>query len=62
MAVGDDNGHIGIGMKVAKEAPLAIQGALQVAKLSLVPVRRGYWGNKIRLLHTVAMKVSGKYN
>jgi small subunit ribosomal protein S2e len=60
IAVGDGNGHIGIGVKVAKEAQLAIKGAISLAKLSLVPVRRGYWGNKIGLPHTVAMKVTGK--
>lgn len=30
------------------------------AKLSLVPVRRGYWGNKIGNVHTVPVKVTGK--
>merc|ERR1711904_321125 len=30
------------------------------AKLNLIPVRCGYWGNKIGLPHTVAMKVHGK--
>ena len=60
VAVGDGEGHIGVGLKVAKEAPLAIRGAISVAKLAIVPVRRGYWGNKIGLPHTVAMKVTGK--
>ncbi|CAG9310038.1 unnamed protein product [Blepharisma stoltei] len=58
--VGDLDGHIGIGMKVAKEAPTAIKGAAQLAKLNIVPVRRGYWGNKIGNPHTIAMKVTGK--
>merc|ERR1712023_477836 len=30
------------------------------AKLGLVPVRRGYWGNKIGAPHTVPCKVTGK--
>merc|ERR1712138_261975 len=30
------------------------------AKLSLVPIRRGWWGNKIGAAHTVPMKVTGK--
>lgn len=60
MAVGDKNGYIGVGCKVAKEAQLAIRGAAIQARLAIVPVRRGYWGNKIGLPHTVAMKVTGK--
>lgn len=60
VVVGDLDGHIGIGMKVAKEAPNAIKGAAQLAKLNIIPVRRGYWGNKIGNPHTVAMKVTGK--
>lgn len=31
-----------------------------MAKLSVVPVRRGYWGNKIGKPHTVPCKVTGK--
>merc|ERR1712094_6658 len=58
--VGDSNGHIGLGAKCAKEVATAIRGGLIAAKLSLIPVRRGYWGNKICLPHTVAMKVHGK--
>lgn len=30
------------------------------AKLTLVPVRRGYWGNKIGSVHTVPAKSTGK--
>eukprot|EP00922_Rhytidocystis_sp_ex-Travisia-forbesii_P020289 GHVS01029884.1.p1 GENE.GHVS01029884.1~~GHVS01029884.1.p1 ORF type:complete len:290 (-),score=30.98 GHVS01029884.1:238-1107(-) len=60
VAVGDGNGHIGLGVKCAKEVATAIRGAIIAAKLSLVPVRRGYWGNKIGDPHTVPMKVSGK--
>jgi len=58
--VGDSNGHIGLGNKVGKEVATAIKGAVISAKLNLIPVRRGYWGNKIGQPHTVAMKVSGK--
>ncbi len=28
--------------------------------MSVVPVRRGYWGNKIGKVHTVPTKVTGK--
>merc|ERR1712196_765616 len=38
----------------------AIRGALVDAKMQLIPVRRGYWGNKIGNPHTVALKVTGK--
>jgi small subunit ribosomal protein S2e len=58
--VGDSAGHVGLGQKVGKEVATAIRGAVIAAKLALVPVRRGYWGNKIGLPHTVPMKVTGK--
>merc|ERR1712039_21995 len=58
--VGDTNGHIGLGAKCAKEVATAIRGGIIAAKLSLIPVRRGYWGNKIGMPHTVPMKVAGK--
>lgn len=35
-------------------------GALILAKLSIVPVQRGYWGNKIGKPHTVPSKVTGR--
>lgn len=60
VAVGDQDGHVGLGVKVAKEVQIAIKGALISAKLSLIPVRRGYWGNKIGNVHTVPCKVTGK--
>ena len=60
VAVGDSDGHIGLGVKVAKEVATAIRGAINAAKLNLVPVRRGYWGNKIGDPHTVPCKVTGK--
>merc|ERR1719265_1547477 len=58
--VGDSNGHIGLGSKCAKEVATAIRGGIISAKLALIPVRRGYWGGKIGLPHTVPMKVHGK--
>lgn len=60
IAVGDKNGHVGLGVKVAKEVQIAIQDGLKVAKLNVIPVRRGYWGNKIGNVHTVPCKVTGK--
>jgi len=58
--VGDKNGHIGIGSRTGKEVALAIRSALISAKLNVVPVRRGYWGNKLGMPHTVPMKTTGK--
>jgi small subunit ribosomal protein S2e len=60
VVVGDFNGHVGLGVKCAKEVATAIRGAIIQAKMSLVPVRRGYWGNKIGKVHTVPTKVTGK--
>merc|ERR1712014_53861 len=58
--VGDQNGHIGLGNKCAKEVATAIRGGIISAKLNLIPVRRGFWGNRIGYPHTVPMKVAGK--
>jgi len=58
--VGDHDGHIGLGVKCAKEVATAIRGAIIDAKLSIVPIRRGYWGNKLGAPHTVPTKVTGK--
>merc|ERR1739844_402971 len=60
VAVGDNNGHVGLGVKCSKEVATTIRGAIILAKLSIVPVRRGYWGNKIGKPHTVPGKVTGK--
>ena len=59
VVVGDKNGHVGLGVKCSKEVAIAIKGAIQVAKLSVIPVRRGYWGNNIGLPHTVPVKLTG---
>jgi small subunit ribosomal protein S2e len=60
IAVGDEDGHIGLGSKLAKELPMAMKGAIVAAKLALIPVRRGYWGNKIGNPHTLPVKITGK--
>jgi len=60
IVVGDSDGHIGVGSKTAKEVQLAMKGALIAAKLNLIPVRRGYWGNKIGDPHTIPTKITGK--
>jgi len=58
--VGDSAGHIGLGAKAAKEVATAIRGGIIAAKLNIIPVRRGYWGNRIGMPHTVPMKSVGK--
>lgn len=60
VVVGDYNGHVGLGVKCAKEVATAIRGAIIQAKLAIVPVRRGYWGSSIGSVHTVPTKVTGK--
>lgn len=60
VACGDNNGHVGLGWKCHKEVAGAIGGALIAAKLNTIPVRRGYWGKKAGLPHTVPVKVTGK--
>lgn len=60
VVVGDSDGHVGLGVKCSKEVATAIRGAIIQAKLSVVPVRRGYWGGNIGAPHTVPIKVTGK--
>ena len=45
---------------MASEVATAIRGAIASAKLSLVPIRLGFWGTKIGAPHTVPVKVHGK--
>jgi small subunit ribosomal protein S2e len=58
--IGDCESHVGLGQKCHKEVQGAIKGALIDAKLNIIPVRKGYWGNKIGAPHTVPCKVTGK--
>jgi small subunit ribosomal protein S2e len=58
--VGDSNGHCGLGVKCSKEVASAIKGAIILAKLSVIPIRRGYWGSILGNPHTVPAKVTGK--
>eukprot|EP00892_Ulva_mutabilis_P005613 jgi/Ulvmu1/3423/UM016_0042.1 len=60
VVVGDSNGHCGLGVKCAKEVATAIRGAIISAKMAVIPIRRGYWGNKIGKPHTVPAKMTGK--
>jgi small subunit ribosomal protein S2e len=58
--IGDFNGHVGLGVKTAKEAASAIRGAIIVSKLSIIPARNGFWGENEGIAHTVPVKVTGK--
>jgi len=60
VVIGDGDGHVGLGVKCSKEVATAIRGAMILAKLSIIPVRRGYWGAGIGDPHTVPVKVTGK--
>jgi len=60
VVVGDSNGHVGLRVKCSKEVATAIRRAIILAKLLVILVRRGYWGNKIGKPHTMHVKVTGK--
>jgi len=60
VVVGDNDGHVGLGVKAAKEVATAIRGAIIAAKNNVIPVMRGYWGNKLGAPHTIPCKVHGK--
>ncbi|GKT92050.1 40S ribosomal protein S2 [Colletotrichum tofieldiae] len=47
--IGDSEGHVGLGIKTSKEVATAIRAAIIIAKLSVIPVRRGYWGTNLGL-------------
>lgn len=57
VVVGNQNGYVGLGCKVSKEVAKAIKSAMNDAKLNIVPVKFGHWGNKIGKPHTVPCKV-----
>lgn len=58
--IGDSEGHVGLGIKTSKEVATAIRAAIIIAKLSVIPVRRGYWGTNLGLPHSLPTKESGK--
>lgn len=58
--IGDSEGHVGLGIKTSKEVATAIRAAIIIAKLSVIPVRRGYWGTNLGLPHSLPIKESGK--
>jgi len=60
VVIGDSNGHVGLGIKTAKEVASAIKAAIVIAKLSIIPIRRGYWGSNLGQPHSLPTKVTGK--
>uniref|UniRef100_A0A803T7Z5 Small ribosomal subunit protein uS5 n=1 Tax=Anolis carolinensis TaxID=28377 RepID=A0A803T7Z5_ANOCA len=60
VAIGDYNGHVGLGVKCSREVAITIWEAIILTKLSIMPVRQSYWGNKIGKPHTVLCKVTGQ--
>jgi len=60
VVIGDSNGHVGLGIKTAKEVATAIRAGIIIAKLSIIPIRRGYWGTNLGAPHTVSAKTTGK--
>jgi len=60
VAIGDSDGHVGLGVKCSGEVANAIRGAINLAKTSMVPVRRSYWGSTFGDPHTVPCKLTGK--
>ncbi|KAI4217449.1 MAG: hypothetical protein LQ351_000044 [Letrouitia transgressa] len=60
VVIGDSEGHVGLGIKTSKEVATAIRAAIIIAKLSVIPVRRGYWGTSLGAPHSLPTKESGK--
>ncbi|KAL7978987.1 hypothetical protein Chor_015011 [Crotalus horridus] len=61
VAIGDYNGHVGLGVKCSKEVATAIRGAIILAKLSIVPNTLS--SAQLRLIPVVQLSFSrGKAN
>ncbi|MCJ1357021.1 MAG: 40S ribosomal protein [Icmadophila ericetorum] len=60
VVIGDSEGHVGLGIKTSKEVATAIRAAIIIAKLSVLPIRRGYWGAALGDPHSLPTKESGK--
>ncbi|MCP9266141.1 40S ribosomal protein S2 [Dirofilaria immitis] len=61
VAIGDRNGHVGLGMQCAKRVSTAIRRAVYRAKTAVVPVRRAYWHMEYGLPHTIPYKIMVRY-
>ena len=60
VVIGDGEGHVGLGIKTSKEVATAIRAAIIIAKLSVLPIRRGYWGTNLGEPHSLPTKEKGK--
>nr|XP_045000165.1 40S ribosomal protein S2-like [Jaculus jaculus] len=60
VAVVDYKDHVCLGVQCSGEVATAIRGPIILVKLSIVPVWRGYWGNKMGKPHTVPFEVTGR--
>ncbi len=62
VAVGNEDGYVGVGMGKSRQIRLAIEKAIARAKLNIVPVRRGCgsWHCLCGEAHSVPFKVRGK--
>lgn len=60
--VGNENGIIGIGKSAAKDHAIAIQKAIENAKLKIIPVKRGCgsWECRCTEPHSIPYSVKGK--
>lgn len=58
----DYNDHVGLAVKCSKVVVTAIWGAIIFTKLSILLVKRSYWGNKIGKQHSVLCKVTGRFD
>merc|ERR1711939_1207108 len=58
--IGDSEGHVGLGIKTSKEVATVIRAAIIIAKLSVLPIRRGYWGTNLGEPLSLPTKQSGK--
>ncbi|MBS7655361.1 30S ribosomal protein S5 [Candidatus Bathyarchaeota archaeon] len=62
VAVGNEEGFIGVGTGKAKQVRTAIEKAAAEAKLNITPIRRGCgsWECRCDLPHSIPFKVAGK--
>ena len=62
VAIGNENGYVGLGKGVAKEVGPAIRKAIRAAKLNLIEIRRGCgsWECGCGLPHSIPFQVKGR--
>ncbi|MES1903692.1 MAG: 40S ribosomal protein [Paramarteilia canceri] len=62
VVVGDQNGHVGVGVASGKDAPAAVKQATNNARRNIIPVRLGCWAEETAQskTHTLPCKVTGK--